>query len=104
MGNLECRAVLDPGSQVNLITKKLVRKLGVTTNLGKLSIQSIGNRKQPTQSWTKVRLESRITEFSQPFEAYVLQQMVPPQPAETFDIRKWLISKNISLVEPGFNI
>lgn len=69
-----------------------------------MSIQGIGNGTQRTQKGTNVRLRSRMTGFAKPFEAYVLQQIVPPQPTKTLDIKKWPIPKNISLAEPDFNI
>ncbi|CAD7089767.1 unnamed protein product [Hermetia illucens] len=61
--SLECQALLDSGSQVNLITERLVKKLVMTTSSGNLSMQGISNWKQRTQRRINVQLESRIAGF-----------------------------------------
>ncbi|XP_037931127.1 uncharacterized protein LOC119665940 [Teleopsis dalmanni] len=75
---IECRTLLDSGSQVNLITDRLMKKLGENPQRAAACI------------------EARV-------EAYVIPKIVSDQPSVHIDISNWKIPSNNKLADPGFN-
>lgn len=102
--DIECRAILDSGSQVNIMTEGLVRKLGLRPAYKSMTIQGIGRGKQGTQGRVNVTLESRTNDFSAKIEACVLPHIVSMQPSQVLDVSNWGIPKNLSLADPNFFI
>ncbi|XP_075162920.1 uncharacterized protein LOC142235554 [Haematobia irritans] len=99
----ECKAILDSGSQVNLITERLVARLGLPSRPTTMSISGIGRNRTKVQHRVNISLQSRYNNFSSRLEAFVLPQIITPQPAQFIHIDKWLIPKNITLADPTFN-
>ncbi|XP_075150878.1 uncharacterized protein LOC142224986 [Haematobia irritans] len=73
------RALLDSGSQINIVSE----------------------RRKTTQR-VNVKFESLTSKFSSRLEAYVLPNIIPHQPSVSFDISSWSIPKNIMLADPSF--
>ncbi|XP_073841598.1 uncharacterized protein [Musca autumnalis] len=84
----EFRAVLDSGSQVNLVTERLKKKLSL--------------RKTQRKAYHRVNVQMLYnnSEFSTDLEAFVLPTIIPAQPNH---ITKWQIPQNIKLADPNFN-
>ncbi|XP_075150571.1 uncharacterized protein LOC142224671 [Haematobia irritans] len=99
----ECKAILDSGSQVNLITERLVARLGLPSRPTTMSISGIGRNRTKFQHRVNISLQSRYNNFSSRLEAFVLPQIITPQPAQFIHIDKWQIPKNVTLADPTFN-
>lgn len=99
----ECKAILDSGSQVNLITEGLVHRLGLPARATSISINGIGTNRTKVQHRVNINLQSRLNKFSTHLEAFVLPQIISPQPAQPFTIDKWSIPSNVVLADPTFN-
>ncbi|XP_075167643.1 uncharacterized protein LOC142239752 [Haematobia irritans] len=99
----ECEAILDSGSQVNLITERLVARLGLPTRSITMSISGIGRNQTKVQHRVNIMLQSRSKNFSTRLEAFVLLKIITPQSAQFIRIDKWLIPNNVTLADPTFN-
>ncbi|XP_075162846.1 uncharacterized protein LOC142235479 [Haematobia irritans] len=99
----ECKAILDSGSQVNLITERLVARLGLPSRSTTMSISGIGRNKTKVQHRVNISLQSISNNFSMRLEAFVLPQIITPQLAQFIHIDKWLIPNNVTLADPTFN-
>lgn len=100
---VECRALLDSGSQVNLITERLVKRLNISKQASSININGIGNTNTKTQHRVNVGLHSRINGFSTRLEALVLPRIIAPQPSQFLNIDDWPLPNNIMLADPTFN-
>jgi len=99
----EVRAVLDAGSQVNLVTQRLINKLCLSTNKAQLSIEGIGQHTGSSKSRVNVGLQSCIGSFSTRLEAFVIPQIISAQPSRNIDVSKWNIPNHLELADPHFN-
>ncbi|XP_017478109.1 PREDICTED: uncharacterized protein LOC108367917 [Rhagoletis zephyria] len=99
---VQCRAILDSGSQVNFVTERLVKRIGISTKPS-ISISGIRSRSTKIQHRVNVALQSRINNFTTRLEAAVLPQIISPQPSQEIKIDEWQIPENIMLADPSFN-
>ncbi|XP_073814297.1 uncharacterized protein [Musca autumnalis] len=100
---VECRALLDSGSQVNFITERLVKRLGISMQKSTININGIGATNTRTNHRVNVALKSRINNYSTRLEAFVLPRILSPQPSQFINIEDWSIPKNLTLADPAFN-
>lgn len=100
---VECRALLDSGSQVNFVTERLVKRLGIPMQPSSVNINGIGATNTRTQHRINVALHSRINGFSTPLEAFVLPRIISPQPSQFINTDNWSLPKNLVLADPTFN-
>ena len=98
----EARALLDAGSQVNLVTQKLVNKLSLSTTKSQLSIEGVGLKTGSSKARVNIGLAARDGEFSTRLEAFVISQIISNQPSRDLDIKNWQIPTDISLADPEF--
>ncbi|XP_075167480.1 uncharacterized protein LOC142239573 [Haematobia irritans] len=96
------RALLDSGSQPNLITEDLVQKLQLKKCKDILNLTGIGEIGSSSKSNVQVTFKSRLnaTKFSSKF--WVLQSITNQQPDRNISIRNWIFPKNIELADPYF--
>ncbi|XP_073841194.1 uncharacterized protein [Musca autumnalis] len=99
----EFRAVLDSGSQVNIVTERLIKKLSLRTRGASLAIDGVGKIQRKAYRRVNVQMLSNNAEFSTDLEAFVLPTIIPAQPNRDLDISKWQIPQNIKLADPNFN-
>jgi len=99
-----CRMLLDSGSQVNFISRKLSNKLQLTTKEAMLPITGIGSSQVRARSCVEVRLKSRVTSFSLQISCYILPVIVNSLPAVATPVNGWQIPDSLSkdLADPGF--
>lgn len=100
---IECRALLDSGSQINCISDGLVKRLGIPKQPTSANINGIGSTKTKIQHRVNVMLHSRINGFATQFEAFVLPRIISPQPAQFIEVSEWKVPKNLVLADPNFN-
>ena len=75
-----CRALLDSGSQVNLITQRIHNRLGASAQGTQHFIQGIGKSCRESKGRINLELQSLSSNFNRRMEAFVLKTIVPPQP------------------------
>lgn len=100
---IECRAILDSGSQLNLITRRLAQKLALNEITDKLCIKGIGEGVHNAQNRINIAVKSRINGFSTNMEAYILPKLTDYQPTSLVDTSTWAIPNNIQLADPNFH-
>ena len=102
-GNLiECRAILDGGSQVNLITEKLSKKLGFRPNKAQLNLEGVGAKETKLRQHTLVTLKSTINDFTMNLDVHIMPKIVSDQPAYRLNTQNWNIPEGVTLADPEF--
>ncbi|XP_037929954.1 uncharacterized protein LOC119664555, partial [Teleopsis dalmanni] len=99
----DVRAILDSGSQVNLVTQRVINKLSLITTNSNLSIEGIGRQFGNSKSRVNVELQATNGSFRTRLEAFVLPQIISAQPSRDLDISDWQIPQNVELADPSFN-
>lgn len=99
----EFRAILDSGSQINIVTERLINRLSITTSRADLCIEGIGGKSKNASQRVNVNLQATMGDFSTRLEAFVLPSIIPAQPNKRIDISTWHIPKTIQLADPNFN-
>ncbi|XP_073821570.1 uncharacterized protein [Musca autumnalis] len=98
----EFKAMLDSGSQINLVSERLVRRLGIEPIQATLAIEGVGGRSRTANHRVNVEIQSLTSKFRARLEAFVLPNIVPPQPSTDTDVTSWPIPENIQLADPHF--
>ncbi|KAI8116339.1 hypothetical protein CVS40_11578 [Lucilia cuprina] len=96
------RALLDSGSQTNLITEELAQKLRIKRKIGRLNLTGIGEVNSIAKPNVEISVMSRVnsTQFISKF--WVLSSITNIQPDRRICTTNWNIPKNISLADPEF--
>ncbi|XP_037823707.1 uncharacterized protein LOC119612057 [Lucilia sericata] len=96
------RALLDSGSQTNLITEELAQKLRMKRKIGRLNLTGIGEVNSIAKSNVEISVMSRVnsTQFFSKF--WVLSSITNIQPDRRICTTNSNIPKNISLADPEF--
>jgi len=99
-----CRALLDSGSQLHMVTSRFAQRLhlkktrssAVVTGLGDTSVSTDG-------SVVKIQMKSSTSAYSATFDALVAPTITDSQPSFAIDTSDWKIPSNITLADPAFN-
>ncbi|XP_037930364.1 uncharacterized protein LOC119665129, partial [Teleopsis dalmanni] len=100
---IECRAVLDSGSQINLITNRLSQKLGCKPRPTLMSMEGVGANESKIRHQTIIRVQSTLNEFVAEMDAHIIPKIVSDQPMQYLNIESWDIPKELTLADPDFN-
>ncbi|XP_037928768.1 uncharacterized protein LOC119663185 [Teleopsis dalmanni] len=102
---VECkmRALLDSGSQVNLITERAARKLGLTQLSSSLNLSGVGQKNKCSKKRVYVVISSSVTNYKTEIEAHMLPTIVANQPAIELDTSNWAIPEGVVLADAQFN-
>ncbi|XP_037942526.1 uncharacterized protein LOC119675399 [Teleopsis dalmanni] len=98
----EVRALLDSGSQVNIVSEGLVKRLNISKTKSLLCIEGIGKVQKNSTQRVNIKLQSLNSRFTTEVKAFVLPNIVPPQPSCSYDISKWKVPNSIQLADPTF--
>lgn len=99
----EFRAILDSGSQVNLVTERLIKRLAVASTEASLCIDGVGKVQKRSTHRVNISMKSRYLTFATDLEAFILPSIVPAQPTQYIDVSSWGLPKHIHLADPQFN-
>lgn len=102
---VDCRALLDSGSQINLITSTFAKRLGLP--LKRCEINSISGIDQLQTSITEelsTNIKSNWHNFNQNITCSVVSSIANRVPKYNFDISPWNIPKYIALADPQFGV
>ncbi|XP_061392595.1 uncharacterized protein LOC133328063, partial [Musca vetustissima] len=96
----EFKAILDSGSQINIVSERLVQRLGIAPIEASLCIEGVGGRAKNYNQRVNVEIQSLTSSFRTRLIAFVLPNIVPPQPSTDIDVSSWPIPENIKLADP----
>ncbi|XP_055623293.1 uncharacterized protein LOC129766719 [Toxorhynchites rutilus septentrionalis] len=97
------RALLDSGSQANLISDRLCQILKLPRKGVSVPISGIGSSTFRVSHSVSTTISSRISDYSVPMEFFVMKKVTEDQPSATIPIGDWNLPTDIELADPGFN-
>ncbi|XP_008182768.1 uncharacterized protein LOC103309342 [Acyrthosiphon pisum] len=105
-GNLhQCRAVLDCGSHINILSQRKATLLELLSQRSTLQISGVNGVSTKPSKCCQVLIKSRHSQFSSIINCQVLPVVTMPLPALNLDTSSWSISTSIqqSLADPQFH-
>ncbi|XP_011858074.1 PREDICTED: uncharacterized protein LOC105555659 [Vollenhovia emeryi] len=103
-GNVQaCRALLDPGSQTNIITTSLTNKLKLVCNKEERPITGIGRTETSAYKVTQLRIKSIRSKFEATLECLVLPTITERLPQSKIDVKRVIIPRGALLADPCFD-
>lgn len=101
---LNARALLDTGSEVNLITRRLSTMLQLGYNYNTCTIQGVGNSHNQTQVSITTNISSRHNDYNTKLTFFVMDYITVPLPHTYIDTQSWAIpNKQLhTLADPTF--
>lgn len=98
-----CRALLDVGSQVNIISKSLAVKLDLKSKAITTNVSGINKGNTPITSYVNVKIKSRTSGYAASIDCLILNAITENIPSYTFPLNTLEIPKGIHLADPEFN-
>ncbi|XP_058836070.1 uncharacterized protein LOC131692798 [Topomyia yanbarensis] len=103
-GNAQwARALLDPASQLNLITENLVQKCQLRRYSNRQEIGGVGNSIVVSYHAVTIRIGSRCSDFLADAQCHILKKITRELPVRCVDTSPWHIPSNIVLADPKFH-
>lgn len=100
---IAARALLDPGSQSNIMTENLCDKLGLIKRHVNYAVTGVGQEQAtPAQYKVVVKISSRTFDYSKEIDCLVLDKITKPIPSLTFNPANLKIPKGTKLADPDF--
>ena len=101
---VSCRALLDPGSQINFISSEMVKRANLKTFSTVTTISGIGDKSMNSQRSLNLRINSRINAFSETITCSVISKITQRLPQTFVPFSSFKIPKTIKLADPNFNV
>jgi len=100
----QCRCILDSGSQINFVSKKIANLLKLPRNKTSVPISGIGASRTRSSTSVTLRIESRVKVFGIELTCHVLPTIVEDLPACPSTIRGWQVPDEFvpMLADPSF--
>ncbi|XP_058817306.1 uncharacterized protein LOC131680609 [Topomyia yanbarensis] len=96
------RALLDSGSQANIMSEDLCQLLKLQRTDKKVEISGIGRSRKQTSYKVVTTVSSRIQNFSLPMEFLVLGHVTDDQPSSSLPLSYWTPPSDMELADPQF--
>lgn len=96
------RALLDSGSQANLMTEHLCQLLKLPRSDKKVEISGIGRSRRQIAHEVSTIVSSRIRDFSMPMDFLVMGQVTEDQPSTSLPLANWKPPPDMQLADPDF--
>jgi hypothetical protein len=101
---VECRALLDAGSQSNFISEHMVTKLNLNLHKTNLTVGGINQTISTITQATKVIMKSRVNQsICEQFKCFVVPKITEDLPNDVIDKSLIYIPPNIKLADPLFH-
>ncbi|XP_055543581.1 uncharacterized protein LOC129729124 [Wyeomyia smithii] len=100
----QARALLDSGSQVNLMSENLCKLLQLSRRDKKVEITGIGRSRSRTAYEVSTTVESRVQNFSTSMDFLVLGQVTSDQPSVSIPLAHLKLPPDMVLADPSFNV
>ncbi|XP_012214797.2 uncharacterized protein [Linepithema humile] len=101
---ITCRAILDPGSQSNIITKEISRKLKLKSHKITIPISGINQTQVTAKESVVIRIRSMHSEFSADLNCLIMPNITEKLPQVKVNTCNWNIPEDIELADPEFNL
>lgn len=98
----ECRVLLDPGSQSNLITEDLVDKLKLKGKRQNELVGGINSLRTTSQRTVTVKIKSMHTDYEKIINCLGFQHVTERIPQVKLNTKLLAVSKDIQLADPTF--
>lgn len=100
----ECKAILDTGSQINFISKRLAKLLQLPSQRSSLPVSGIGSSTLNASTYVEIKVHSRVRDYSIKLLCYVLPNIVGCLPSCTEPKEGWNIPQElrVDLADPKF--
>ena len=99
-----CRAMIDTGSQISLISESAVQRMNLKRHKQTLTINGIGNVSKTYRSGSvSLRLKPSSGHSVITVNAYVLPSLTQVLPEREFSIAKCFHLRSVDLADPEFN-
>lgn len=99
----EVCALLDSGSNCNLITQQLANQLKLATKPTKLTIQTITDNETEASSIVNAKIRSKFSSWSSENTYVVVNKIAKQLPSTNINISRWIIPENILIANPTFH-
>ncbi|XP_062557229.1 uncharacterized protein LOC134222100 [Armigeres subalbatus] len=96
------RAILDSGSQVNLMSEHLCQLLKLQRSDKRVEISGIGRSRKQVAYEVSTVISSRIQDFSQSMNFLVMAQITDDQPSSSLPFTNWKPPSEMELADPEF--
>ncbi|XP_058443065.1 uncharacterized protein LOC131425280 [Malaya genurostris] len=96
------RALLDSGSQENLMSERFCQLLKLPRRNKRVEIVGIGQARRRTAYEVSTNIASRIRDFSILMDFLVLGQVTDNQPSTSLPLETWKPPQDMVLADPGF--
>ncbi|XP_062538785.1 uncharacterized protein LOC134207078 [Armigeres subalbatus] len=99
----KARALLDSGSQANLISERLCQTLKLPRKGSNIPVSGVGSARIQINGSVSATIGSLVTEYTISVDFLVLKKVTDDQPSTTIPIGGWNLPPNMVLADPGFN-
>lgn len=100
---IQCRALLDGGSQVNFISTSMANALLLPQSSTNISVCGIHGHTKTYRKQTEVSFKSTVTNFDGKFVAIISNDIDGQYPLSRIDISAWKLRPDLKLADPKFN-
>lgn len=100
----KARALLDNGSQINIISEKLSQKLKINTRTTNVGFVGVGQAENNSNKIGKYQIASVTSNYSSEIYCYVLPSITSHIPTFSFSMYQLGFPLNVQLVDPNFNV
>ncbi|XP_017469715.1 PREDICTED: uncharacterized protein LOC108361583 isoform X2 [Rhagoletis zephyria] len=99
-----CRALLDSGSQLHIITSRLAQQLQLRKTKSFAAVSGLGDSEFQSDGFTvNINLRSQTSEYTTFISALVAPNITDNQPNFSLNIASWNIPSNIRLADKDFH-
>ncbi|XP_055614899.1 uncharacterized protein LOC129761209 [Toxorhynchites rutilus septentrionalis] len=96
------RALLDCGSQANLMSENLCQLLRLPRRDKNVEISGIGQSKRQSVCEVSTTISSRVQEYTLPLNFLVLDRITDDQPSISLPLKYWNLPASMKLADPNF--
>lgn len=102
---VKTRAVLDSGSQINLISNRLATKLNIPRQKGTTPVSGIGSSSVNISSWIWGKVHSRQSTYSKQTDMFVINAITHQLPVAHIDASTWALPDHVfnQLADPKYH-
>ncbi|XP_055922810.1 uncharacterized protein LOC129953594 [Eupeodes corollae] len=102
---IDCRVLLDSGSQSSFIVESFVQRLGVQRTHSKIPILGLSSTEIGyTKGRISLNIHSRCNSSHLFVDAFILDKLTSNLPSKSIDVSSWSYISNLELADPNFNI
>ncbi|XP_052561950.1 uncharacterized protein LOC120426986 [Culex pipiens pallens] len=98
------RALLDTGSQPNVMSEHLCQQLHLFRKVANVPISGVDSTITNAKHMVRTEVRSRVSRFAETLDFLVLRKVTCETPPVTIPIAQWKIPEHLALADPEFNV